>query len=258
MYNIEKEEMNKIAPLFAGWKETLIWSCLQGYMGKAWADDNSKPGSAQIIVGDFCFYAGETNCELVRNIPGDFTSKSILMVPANEKWGDLIEQEYPDHYRKFIRYAIKKEKDVFDPIKLSSFLNRIPSGYSIRKIDKELYEMAKEEDWSRDLCSLFPTYNDYEKYGLGFAAVYEGRIVSGASSYTVYESGIEIEIDTKTEFRRNGLALACASALILECLNQGLYPSWDAANKESVALSEKLGYHFDKEYVTYAVEVIHS
>jgi predicted GNAT family acetyltransferase len=115
--------------------------------------------------------------------------------------------------------------------------------------------MAKQEDWSRDLCSQFPTYEEYEKYGLGFVAVYEGKIVSGASSYTVYETGIEIEIDTKMEFRRNGLAIACASALILECLNRGIYPSWDAANKESVALSEKLGYHFDKEYVTYEVDV---
>jgi RimJ/RimL family protein N-acetyltransferase len=36
-------------------------------------------------------------------------------------------------------------------------------------------------------------------------------------------------------------------------MDKGLYPSWDAANRTSVALAEKLGYHFDKEYVTYAV-----
>ena len=41
--------------------------------------------------------------------------------------------------------------------------------------------------------------------------------------------------------------------LILECLERGWYPSWDAQNKESVALAEKLGYHFDYEYVAYEV-----
>jgi RimJ/RimL family protein N-acetyltransferase len=41
--------------------------------------------------------------------------------------------------------------------------------------------------------------------------------------------------------------------LIMECLDRGLYPSWDAANKGSVALAEKLGYHFEKEYVTYEI-----
>lgn len=52
-----------------------------------------------------------------------------------------------------------------------------------------------------------------------------------------------------------GLAAACASALILECLNRGLYPSWDAANRESLALAEKLGYRFDREYPAYDVQL---
>ncbi|MCR2023895.1 GNAT family N-acetyltransferase, partial [Blautia pseudococcoides] len=42
--------------------------------------------------------------------------------------------------------------------------------------------------------------------------------------------------------------LCCAAQLILDYLERGLYPSWDAQNPASVALSEKLGYHFDKEY----------
>ena len=63
--------------------------------------------------------------------------------------------------------------------------------------------------------------------------------------------GIEIEIDTKEECRRRGLALACGARLILECLDRGLYPSWDAANLDSVRLAEKLGYRFDRAYTAY-------
>ncbi len=77
--------------------------------------------------------------------------------------------------------------------------------------------------------------------------------VVGASSYTCYSQGIEIEIDTKEAFRRRGLASVCGAKLILECLSRGLYPSWDAQNKWSVALAEKLGYHFDREYTAYEV-----
>jgi hypothetical protein len=84
--------------------------------------------------------------------------------------------------------------------------------------------------------------------------VLHGEIpVSGASSYTFYDNGIEIEIDTKCEYRSRGLALACASGLILECLDRGLYPSWDAHDLRSVALAEKLGYHRDQAYVTYII-----
>ncbi|MDD6328823.1 MAG: GNAT family N-acetyltransferase, partial [Lachnospiraceae bacterium] len=31
------------------------------------------------------------------------------------------------------------------------------------------------------------------------------------------------------------------------------YPSWDAQNKWSVGLAEKLGYHFSHEYTAYEI-----
>ena len=78
-------------------------------------------------------------------------------------------------------------------------------------------------------------------------------IVSGASSYTRYREGIEIEVDTVESERRKNLALIVCSALILRCLKEGLYPSWDAQNMGSVHLAEKLGYEFDHTYVAYEV-----
>ncbi|MCR5466821.1 MAG: GNAT family N-acetyltransferase [Lachnospiraceae bacterium] len=43
-------------------------------------------------------------------------------------------------------------------------------------------------------------------------------------------------------------------ALILRCLAEGLYPSWDAQNRISVHLAEKLGYEFDHEYTAYEMK----
>lgn len=77
--------------------------------------------------------------------------------------------------------------------------------------------------------------------------------MSGASSYSRYHEGIEIEIDTREEYRRKGFAYICGAKLILECLKRNLYPSWDAHNKASVALAEKLGYHYDHTYT--AIEI---
>ena len=37
------ELLEKIAPLFSGWNETLIWSVLEGHMGYAVADDDESP-----------------------------------------------------------------------------------------------------------------------------------------------------------------------------------------------------------------------
>jgi hypothetical protein len=97
------------------------------------------------------------------------------------------------------------------------------------------------------------TNDEYDKLGLGSVITHNADIVCGASSYTVYNEGIEIEIDTKKEYPRKGLALVCASRIILESLNRDIYPSWDSANRASVSLAEKLGYHLESEYVTYAI-----
>lgn len=239
--------------LFEGWQETLIWSCMQGHMGKAYADSITNPKSAQIVIGDFCFLAGEADKELVRNKQDDCKSNFIIMIPQHNEWSKLIEQTYKENAKKVYRYAIKKEGNVFDIEKLKKIVEDIKKPFNIQMIDKKIFNQVISNSWSRDLCSQFNDYEDYKKRGIGAVILEDGIVVSGASSYTVYNEGIEIEIDTRKDYRRKGLALACGAKLILECLNKGLYPSWDAQNKGSVALAEKLGYHFDKEYEAYEI-----
>lgn len=78
-----------------------------------------------------------------------------------------------------------------------------------------------------------------------------GELVAGASSYAVYRDGIEIEIDTRPDQRGKGLATACGARLILDCLDRGLYPSWDAHDKRSAHLAQKLGYRLAGAYRAY-------
>lgn len=254
MYQIDKKEGYKLEKLFAGWEETLIWSYLQGCMGCGWVDEVEDPKCAQIIVGDFCFLAGIPNEELASHIPTDYKSDYLIIVPQNERWAKLIEETYLDRSIKITRYAIKKELEVFNIPKLKSYVASLDTSYVLKAIDKEVYEQVMQTEWSQDLCSQFANYEDYAQRGIGFVALHGEKVVSGASSYTVYREGIEIEIDTHKDYRRQGLALVCGARLVLESLERGLYPSWDAANKASVALSEKLGYHFAHEYVAYVVK----
>ena len=64
MVEIKGEALIRIASLFDGWEETLVWSCLQGQMGRAFADNASHPRSARIELADFCYLAGEPDREL--------------------------------------------------------------------------------------------------------------------------------------------------------------------------------------------------
>ena len=130
----------------------------------------------------------------------------------------------------------------------------LPVGYEIRPIDGDLYDRCLAEPLFTDGVCHFGSKEAYLEQGRGFVVVKDGAPVAMASSYTVYREGIEIEIDTLEGERRKGLAAAVGATLILSCLSDGLYPSWDAANMDSVRLAEKLGYEFSHEYCCYAVE----
>ena len=163
----------------------------------------------------------------------------------------MIEQVYGDRAVRETRYAILKEPDVFDREKLARFAASLPAGYEMREITEELVPVLLAEVWSKDFCSAFESPADCCRRGVGYVALWDGAPVAGAGSYCVYRGGIEIEIDTRADHRRKGLAAACGARLILECLDRGLYPSWDAIDLRSAALAEKLGYHRGEAYVTY-------
>ncbi|MBO4697723.1 MAG: GNAT family N-acetyltransferase [Lachnospiraceae bacterium] len=240
-------DTSKAESLFDGWQETLIRSCLQKVMGKVYVTDPEAPKAAFAFVGCFGFFAGEPDEELVRNKPAGF----VIMTPQNKAWADLIEKVYPEA-RKVIRYAIKKDTR-FDVSALEENLKMLPDGYEIRNIDAEIYDRCLENPVTADFVSSFAGKEKYLEDGRGVVILKNGQIVSGASSYTRYREGIEIEVDTAEPERRKNLALIACSALILRCLSEGLYPSWDAQNTGSVHLAEKLGYEFDHEYTAYEV-----
>ena len=235
--------------LFAGSEETLVWSCLEGCMGRAWADNALHPATGRIITGDFCFFAGKPDARFVSPLPMDKTQ--AVLVPPDKGWAELIECGYPGEIRRITRYATQKDPSVFDRDRLHTLARGLPEGYRLARLTRELCENLSGQRWSESLCAHFDGPGDFLCRGRGWAALWEGEPVCGASSYTVYQEGIEIEIDTREDHRRRGLASACAARLILECLDCGLYPSWDAANPASLALAQKLGYRPAAPYPAY-------
>lgn len=241
------QDTDKVKEIYAGWQETLIYSCLQNVMGQIFVTDLEKPKSALAFVGCFGFYGGEPDKELVTGRPEGLQ----IMVPQNETWGRLIEECCP-LAKPVVRYAIKKDTK-FDTKYLEGLVSRLPEGYELSKITSEIYDKCLLNAATADFVSSFENKEHFLQMGRGTVILKNGEVVSGASSYTRYLEGIEIEVDTIESERRNHLATAACAALILNCLEEGLYPSWDAQNLNSVHLAEKLGYEFDHEYRAYEV-----
>jgi GNAT superfamily N-acetyltransferase len=237
-------------------EDTVIFSCLQGHMGRAWTDNKSTPGGALIQTGDFCFLAGDISSpgfkNIIRNIPVLTGLKEALIITDNKDITEFLVSVHTN-VEKISRYAIKKNTVGFPLEKLREFVKSLPKDYRISPITAEWYDDVIKNSWSKDFVSNFQSKEEFLKKGIGRIVIYKDIIVSGASSYTVYDDGIEIEIVTHPDYRRLGLARAAGAALLLACIDKGLYPSWDAANMSSVKLAEQLGYEYSHTYDTYVL-----
>ena len=263
-----EEQRRDAAALFEGWQETMIWSALQNIQGRVFgsagenlslaAAQGENLSSAAAVLGDFCFLAGKPDKGLVEFAAGleGYPFSMCILVPQNEGWEKAIEEHLGDRARKITRYATKKNPKVFERSRLAAMAANIPEGYRLKFFDEPLYRQALSEEWSLSLAAQFEDYPAFARLGIGIAAVDagSGSLAAGAASYSRYDSGIEIEIDTHPNHRMQGLARCCGARLILECLDRGLYPSWDAHNPESLHLAERFGYEPAGTYTAYEVD----
>ena len=250
--------MEAAALLFGEWPETILWSVLQKKMGRMYVDNPVCPQSAAAVLGDFVFLAGHPDSNLIQ-----FTAEltypldMCILMPQNRAWEQEIEAALGEKAKKVTRYATHKSMaDLQNPenlARLEKMASAVPEHFKIVPFDEEIFEIAREEYWSRSQAVQFRDYEEYQHHGLGFAAMLGGIMAAGASAYSYYDGGIEVQIDTDTGFRQMGLARCCGARLILECLKSGIYPSWDAHNLQSLALAESFGYQPAGEYTAYEV-----
>lgn len=253
IYEVNDEVRKVLVPMFKGIDSTIVQSYLQGHMGTAYVDDPENPAVAQIIVGIFVFFAGNPDTEAAEEMLNNLPDYNLIIVDS-DAWKKRIEAVHSNKFEKFDRYSLEKNPGHLDRGQMQSFMSSLPEGYEIKKVDEDIAGSASFNELSEDFVSQFESVEDFLERGKGYAILFDGKVVSAATSFSIYDEGIEIEIATDPEYRRKGLAAATASALILDCLDKGLYPSWDAANTESLKLAEKLGYRFKEAYDTYFVD----
>ena len=231
----------------------LLWFLEGNPSCSAWVDGIVQPEEAIIIAADFCYLLGEVKHpnEIEQILAANAPYKVII--PCGTQWVTYLNEYLFEKVHCYKRYSIKQEPDVFNKNYLKQLIDKVTPEYEIKLIDEDIYNDVLNIDWAADGCCFFRSYEDFKQNGLGYVALKDGQLICIASSYNSYKSTISVTIGTLEEYRRKGIAAACAASLILECLKKGIYPAWEAANMASVALAEKLGYHFDKEFDVYSL-----
>lgn len=255
MVEVRSDQMNKIAPLFDGIQDSMVIACLQGSMGNAYVATLDHPKAALIVSGEYSFFGGDAESQEAEIlIKGLFTvnqsESTVVIFDESMEWEKRLLSIEDNHPVAVPRFGIVQKDYEFDDKILQNYVESLPEGFELTGIDETLYYQAMKKDWAKEFCETFSSAEEFCKRGFGYVALKNGVLVSGASSMTVYDGGIEIQVATDENYRKLGLAMPCAARLIQECAKRNLRPCWDAANEISLKMALKLGYEYKGEYTT--------
>lgn len=217
---------------------------IEGQMGRAYADDPERPTAYRITVGPFWYFAGDAGGPGGRALMGEFPPYSLLM-PSPPEWIAAAREVFGDKLVSFPRYSFSA--DGLSETHLAGLLDQSPYHDRVLRVDAEL--LARPDNYVE--IDDFDSPADFLARGIGYTLLEEGKPAGAAYSSLVCSRGIEVSLFVNEPYRRRGVAKALSAALLLECLRRGLRPNWDAANPESRALAEKLGYTFTETYESY-------
>ncbi len=254
MIEIGRQKREVIRPFCEGNQEVLIRGAMEGAIGRVWVPKSDPVACCLIVAGDFAYLMGlAPRGAQALDLKSQIYESAYegFLYPQDERWADWLEEAFAGELRLVSRYALKKEEHHFDTELLKRYTAAVPEGIRIKRIDQRIYRLARKAAWSRDLCSFFEDESHFMEQGFGYAAMKGRELTAGCSACRVSDGMMEVQMDTRKDWRRKGLALACAAAFVLECLEKNLTPNWDAESLPSVGLAEKLGYVFEKEYQVY-------
>jgi GNAT superfamily N-acetyltransferase len=241
-----------LAPLFRHhrYDTVLIRSVLEGHFGTAHADSGSTPTVARLDSGAFTLLAGHPEAPatpaLLRHAP------IAYVTPENDGWRDALVAEFgnrisPLPFTAFAAHSL-------DQSRLAELARRLPAGFDLRVVDRALAERLPSELGNPTMIENFRSLEDFERRGAGYCVVHEGRVVSAATSMARCRDAIDIEIETRPEFQRQGLGTAVGARLVLHCLQVGIEPHWLAANAASERLALRLGFEKRETYETFEIK----
>lgn len=247
MQHIEQEKYAEVCKRFfpekSGWD--MLSCCVdtpahRGFV-HLFVDCAAAARSVAVQMGDFLFLGGVPDEKFLRSV----VDRSGLLL-IGEHWLEMA-QRLLGQSRRYLRYRMQLKNP-------PSQLPPLPVGCSLEPIGPHWFAECQKTPWMRDFCSQFACFAQYQRYGMGFVLVRDGQALSGASSYLTSPTGFTIQVQTREDCQRQGLARIVSTALIQSACAKHLYPDWDADNRASLMLAESLGYVLEEAYPTVLVE----
>jgi GNAT superfamily N-acetyltransferase len=216
-----------------------IDAAIEGQMGRVFANDPSDPRVLAVRQGPFWYLAGEAGHPAAGDLVACIPPGSLAM-PSLPAWIGLLERRLGNRLEAMPRVSFQSDGLSVDH--LDSLVADSPHRDRLQAVDADLASrLATLPDPWFELDG-YASPADFVARGIGFAVV-DGHDVAGAAwSSLVCSTAIEVSVFVDERHRRRGVATTVAARLVLESMDRGLRPNWDAANEESCRLAMKLGF----------------
>lgn len=211
---------------------------LEAQMGRALVDDRDVPTAFQIEVGPFHYFAGDPAEPGGQALLEHLGAHSFLM-PSAPGWDEAIQGRFGPRLFGMDRYRFSGQN--LSAGHLAELLQSSRHGGDVQRMDLGFAAGLWGRDHFVDL-SIYNSAEDFVERGIGYYVERRGRVAGAAYSSLVCSRGIEVSLFVTEDYRRQGLATALSASLLLWCLEHHAEANWDAANRPSCRLAEKLGY----------------
>ena len=252
-YPLTRANRIKLARAFKNNKrvDLSIECAIEGQMGKAFADDARNPTVFEIELGHFfCYFAGNAasaaGTEMIKGLPS-----YRMLLPSSPGWMDIAQEIHGDKLVRHTRYSFSSGNLSMEH--LERLLADSPFRDRLVRMDAAIAGQLSNSPESVFEISDFEPAEDFVERGIGYCLMDGDALMGVAYSSLVCSRGIEVSIFVMPEHRRKGVATCLASALVKWCLENNTDPHWDAANRESCGLAEKLGYVPTETYDAYVL-----
>jgi len=254
VYELIGKEREKAKQFFSEPHDSLIYTITEGIKGKAYGAGEPVK-CVYLHFGYFSFVAGDAKSkeaqELVGAIRELIRGEEKAVVSYEDGWEQLLLKAYPGARLKE-RSMMEIPPQGLDRDEINRLLETYEQGaygdYRLQAIDHRLYCILKVEKWADGMVTNFDSYEEFEDHGFGYVMCDGDVPVSGCSVYSYYSTGVEIQVDTKEEYRGRGLAKLASAAMMQECMRRNLRPSWDAANPTSRTIAGHMGFVLGSQY----------
>lgn len=111
-----------------------------------------------------------------------------------------------------------------------------------------------EDELNRIHFINYDSIHDFIACGFGYCVKINQEIAAACTSVLVCSKGVEVSVITQPKYRQLGLATLVSARFLIHCLENNIYPNWDASNLKSVGLAKKLGMTYKTPYAVYVLE----